>query len=45
MLAGGWRLVVFFGENRAEDVMEDTHQRIYQILRELRHLLTQRVPD
>jgi hypothetical protein len=41
MLAGGWRLVVFFGEKRAEDVMEDTHQRLHQILRELRHLLTQ----
>jgi hypothetical protein len=41
MLAGGWQLVVFFGEKRAEDVMEDTHQRIHQILRGLRHLLTQ----
>ena len=45
MLPGGWRLVVFFGEKRAEDVMEDTHQRIHQISRELRHLLTQQVPD
>lgn len=45
MLPGGWRLVVFFEEKRAEDVMEETHQRIHQISRELRHILTQRVPD
>ena len=45
MLAGGWRLVVFFGEKRAEDVMEETHQHIHHISRELRHMLTQRVPD
>jgi hypothetical protein len=45
MLPGGWRLVVFFGEKRAEDVREETHQRLHQILRELRHLLTQRVQD
>jgi bifunctional DNase/RNase len=44
-LPGGWRLVFFFGEKRAEDVMEETHQHIHQISRELRHLLTQRVPD
>lgn len=45
MFPGGWRLVVFFGEKRAEDVREETHQRIHQISRELRHMLTQRVPD
>jgi len=40
MYPGGWRLVIFFGEKRAEDVMEETHQRIHQISRELRHILT-----
>ncbi len=45
MLPGGWRLVVFFGEKRAEDVMEETHQHIHHISRELRHMLTQQVLD
>ena len=45
MLAGGWRLVVFFGEKRAEDVMEETLVRLLHISRELRHLLTQGMPD
>ena len=45
MHPSGWRLVVFFEEKRAEDVMEETHQRIHSIWQELRDFLKQRVPD
>jgi hypothetical protein len=41
----GWRLVVFLGEKRAEDVMEETQRRIRAIWQELKDVLTQRAPD
>jgi hypothetical protein len=44
-LVGGWRLVVFFGEKHAEDVLEETQRRIRAIGQELKDVLTQRAPE
>ena len=44
-LRSGWRLVVFFKEQRADEVQEQTHQRIEETWRELLHVLTQWAPD
>ena len=41
----GWRLVVFFGESHAEEVKEETHQRVKAAWREVLHLLSQPVSD
>jgi RNA polymerase sigma-70 factor, ECF subfamily len=41
----GWRLVVFFGESHAEEVKEETHQRVEAAWREVLYLLGQPVSD
>ncbi len=40
MHPSGWRLVVFLGEKRAEDLREETHRRIHATWQELRDVLT-----
>ncbi len=44
-LRSGWRLVVLFKEQRADEVQEQTRRRIEETCREFLHLLTQRAPD